>query len=46
MDIDNKIVVTSGEREVGRGDIGVWKKGVIMGLYEILCETFEYCKAQ
>jgi len=31
-------VVTSGEREGGRGNIGLGdKKGVIMGLYEITC---------
>ena len=23
-DTENKLVVTSGEREVGRGEIGVW----------------------
>ena len=35
---ENKLVVTSGEREGGRGNIGLGdKKGVIMGLYEITC---------
>ena len=35
-DIENKLVVTSGEREVGRSNIGVGGKRVIMGLYEIM----------
>ena len=35
-DIENKLVVTSGEREEGRGNIGVGEKRVI-GLYEIIC---------
>ena len=35
---ENKLVVTSGEREEGRGKIGVMrKKGLLMGLYEIMC---------
>ena len=36
-----KQVVTRGERQ----DSGREKKRVIMGLYKIVCETFENCKA-
>ena len=37
-DTENKLVVTSGEREGGRGNTGVGdKKRVIMGLYETMC---------
>ena len=36
-DIKNKLVVTSGEREGGRGNIGLEGKRIIMGLYEIMC---------
>ena len=36
-DIENKLVFTSGERDVGRGNMGVGKKGVIIGLCEIMC---------
>ena len=43
-DIENKLVVTSGEREEGRGNIGVGEKRVI-GLYEIICVQLENCKA-
>ena len=40
--IENKPVVTTGERERGRGKIGVGKKKkrVIMGLYEIMYVKF------
>ena len=37
-DIENKLVVTSGDREVGRvDDIEMAKGGVITGFYEIIC---------
>ena len=37
-DIENKPVVTSGEKEGERGNIkGRGKKRVIMGLYKIIC---------
>ena len=35
-DVENKLVVTSGEREGGRGKTGVGER-VIMGLREIIC---------
>ena len=40
-------MVNSGEREEGKGFPlkGDLKKGVIMGVHEIMCETFENCKA-
>ena len=35
---ENELVVTSGEKEGGRGNIGLMgKKRVIMGLYKITC---------
>ena len=41
-DLENKLVVTSGDREGGRGNIGVedLKKKFIIGLYEIMCVKF------
>lgn len=37
MALENKPVITSGEREVGRENTGVEGKKVIIGLYEIMC---------
>ena len=46
-DIENKLVVTSGDREVGRvDDIEMAKGGVITGFYEIICVKLEYWKTQ
>ena len=36
MDIKNKLVVTSGEREKRKGKIGVGEKRIIVGLYKIM----------
>ena len=36
MDIKNKLVVTSGEREERSGKIGVGEERVIVGLYKIM----------
>ena len=30
-------MVTSGEREAGRGNSGVGRKRVIMGIYDLMC---------
>ena len=35
-EIKNKLVVTSGEREAGRGNSGVGGERAITGLYEIM----------
>ena len=34
-DIENKLVVTKGEREGGRGKIGVWDKEIQITVYKI-----------
>ena len=41
QDLENKLVVTSGDREGGQGNIGVGdEKKFIIGLYEIMCVRF------
>ena len=45
-DIENKLVVTSGESEWGRGNTGEEEKRVIMRIYEIMnVKSFENCRA-
>ena len=40
MDIKNKLVVTSGEREKRKGKKGVGEKRIIVGLYKIMCVKY------
>ena len=41
QDLENKLVVTSGDREGGQGNIGVGdEKKFIIELYEIMCVRF------
>ena len=41
QDLENKLVVTSGDREGGQGNIGVGdEKKFIIGFYEIMCVRF------
>ena len=45
-DIENKLVVTSGKSEWGRGNTGEEEKRVIMRIYEIMnVKPFENCRA-
>ena len=44
-DTENKLAVTSGEREAGRYNMKLYENCGIMGLYEILYESFENQKA-
>ena len=45
-DIENKLVVTSGESKWGRGNTGEEEKRVIMRIYEIMnVKSFENCRA-